>query len=98
MERKEFQEAFVWNKNRATTMLLLGLSILLIVYIVNIFIKLIYLNNEANELKETLETLIEKNENLQGGNIVINDDMTITVYENYMTNGEDVYTFPKENK
>ena len=98
MERKEFQEAFVWNKNRATTMLLLGLSILLIVYIVNIFIKLIYLNNEANELKETLETLIEKNENLQGDNVVINDDMTITVYENYMTNGEDVYTFPKENK
>ena len=97
MERKEFQEAFVWNKNRATTMLLLGLSIVLIVYVINVFIKLIYLNNEANELKQTLENLIEKNDNLQGDGITINDDMTITVYENYMTNGEDVYTFPKSN-
>ena len=97
MERKEFQEAFVWNKNRATTMLLLGLSIVLIVYVINVFVKLIYLNNEANELKQTLENLIEKNDNLQGDGITINDDMTITVYENYMTNGEDVYTFPKSN-
>lgn len=96
MERKEYQEAYVWNKNRATTMLLLGLSILLIVYIVNVFVKLIYLNNEANELKETLETLIEKNNDLQGDNVIINDNMTITVYDNYMTNGEDVYTFPKD--
>ena len=97
MERKEIQEAFVWNKNRATTMLLLGLSIVLIVYVINVFVKLIYLNNEANELKQTLENLIEKNDNLQGDGITINDDMTITVYENYMTNGEDVYTFPKSN-
>ena len=96
MERKEYHEAYVWNKNRATTMLLLGLSILLIVYIVNVFVKLIYLNNEANELKETLETLIEKNNDLQGDNVIINDNMTITVYDNYMTNGEDVYTFPKD--
>lgn len=96
MERKEYQEAYVWNKNRATTMLLLGLSILLIVYIVNVFVKLIYLNNEANELKETLETLIEKNNDLQGDNVIINDNMTITVYDNYMTNGEEVYTFPKD--
>ena len=96
MERKEYQEAYVWNKNRATTMLLLGLSILLIVYIVNVFVKLIYLNNEANELKETLETLIEKNNDLQGDNVIINDNMTITVYDNYMTNGEEVYKFPKD--
>ena len=96
MERKEYQVAYVWNKNRATTMLFLGLSILLIVYIVNVFVKLIYLNNEANELKETLETLIEKNNDLQGDNVIINDNMTITVYDNYMTNGEEVYTFPKD--
>lgn len=96
MERKEYQAAYVWNKNRATTMLLLGLQILLIVYIVNVFVKLIYLNNEANELKETLETLIEKNNDLQGDNVIINDNMTITVYDNYMTNGEEVYTFPKD--
>ena len=96
MEKKEYQEAYVWNKNRATTMLLLGLSILLIVYIVNVFVKLIYLNNEANELKETLETLIEKNNDLQGDNVIFNDNMTITVYDNYMTNGEDVYTFHKD--
>lgn len=95
MERKEIQPTFVWNKNRATTMLLLGLSILLIVYVINIFIKLIYLNNQANELKETLEQMIIENEEVQGGNVIINDNMTITVYENYMTNGEEVYTFPK---
>ena len=55
MERKEYQEAYVWNKNRATTMLLLGLSILLIVYVVNICAKVVYLNNEANKLKDTLQ-------------------------------------------
>lgn len=60
------------------------------------FVKLIYLNNEANELKETLETLIEKNNDLQGDNVIINDNMTITVYDNYMTNGEEVYIFPKD--
>ena len=60
------------------------------------FVKLIYLNNEANELKETLETLIEKNNDLQGDNVIINDNMTITVYDNYMTNGEEVYTVPKD--
>lgn len=94
MERKEIQPTFVWNKNRATTMLLLGLSILLMVYIANIVLKLAYLNNEANELKETLENLILDNEEIQG--TTINDgNMTITVYENYLTNGEEVYTFPK---
>ena len=95
MERKEVQPVFVWNKNRATTMLLLGLSILLVVYVINIFVKLIYLNNEANQLKETLEQMIIDNNEIQGDNITINDDMTITVYQNYMTNGEEVYTFPK---
>lgn len=94
MERKEVQPTFVWNKNRATTMLLLGLSILLVVYVVNIIFKLVYLNNEAQELKETLEQLIIENEEIQGGTIY-DGNMTITVYENYMTNGEDVYTFPK---
>jgi len=76
-------------------MLLLGLSILLIVYVVNIFIKLVYINNETNELKQTLEQMIEENQELQGGNIINNDEMTITVYENYMTDGTTVYTFPK---
>lgn len=95
MERKEVQPSFVWNKNRATTMLLLGLSILLLVYIANIFIKLAYLNKEANELKETLEQLIIENEEIQG-NLINDGNMTITVYDNYMTNGEDVYTFPNE--
>ena len=95
MERKEVQPSFVWNKNRATTMLLLGLSILLLVYIANIFIKLVYLNKEANELKETLEQLIIDNEEIQG-NLINDGNMTITVYDNYMTNGEDVYTFPNE--
>lgn len=95
MERKEVQPSFVWNKNRATTMLLLGLSILLLVYIANIFIKLAYLNKEANELKETLEQLIIDNEEIQG-NLINDGNMTITVYDNYMTNGEDVYTFPNE--
>ena len=95
MERKEVQPSFVWNKNRAATMLLLGLSILLLVYIANIFIKLAYLNKEANELKETLEQLIIENEEIQG-NLINDGNMTITVYDNYMTNGEDVYTFPNE--
>ena len=95
MERKEVQPSFVWNKNRATTMLLLGLSILLLVYIANIFIKLAYLNKEANELKETLEQLIIDNEEIQG-NLINDGNMTITVFDNYMTNGEDVYTFPNE--
>ena len=95
MERKEVQPSFVWNKNRATTMLLLGLSILLLVYIANIFIKLAYLNKEANELKEKLEQLIIENEEIQG-NLINDGNMTITVYDNYMTNGEDVYTFPNE--
>lgn len=95
MERKEVQPSFVWNKNRATTMLLLGLSILLLVYIANIFIKLAYLNKEANELKERLEQLIIDNEEIQG-NLINDGNMTITVYDNYMTNGEDVYTFPNE--
>lgn len=76
-------------------MLLLGLSILLLVYIANIFIKLVYLNKEANELKETLEQLIIDNEEIQG-NLINDGNMTITVYDNYMTNGEDVYTFPNE--
>ena len=76
-------------------MLLLGLSILLLVYIANIFIKLAYLNKEANELKETLEQLIIDNEEIQG-NLINDGNMTITVYDNYMTNGEDVYTFPNE--
>jgi len=76
-------------------MLLLGLSILLIVYVVNIFIKLVYINNETNELKQTLEQMIEENQELKGGNIINNDEMTITVYENYMTDGTTVYTFPK---
>ena len=95
MERKEVQPVFVWNKNRATTMLLFGLSILLIVYVVNLFIKLIYLNNEASELKQTLEQMIENNKEVQDGNIINNGDLTITVYENYMTDGKEVYTFPK---
>ena len=51
----------------------------------------------TNTSQPTLENLIEKNDNLQGNGVIINDDMTITVYENYMTNGEDVYTFPKSN-
>ena len=94
MERKEVQPMFVWNNKRATTMLLLGLSILLIVYVVNVVVKLAYLNNQANELKNTLEQLILDNEEIQG--TTINDgNMTITVFENYMTNGVDVYTFPK---
>lgn len=95
MERKEVQPGFVWNKNRATTMLLFGLSILLIVYVINLFVKLVYLNNEANELKKTLEKMIEENKEVQDSNIINNGDMTITVYENYMTDGQEVYTFPK---
>lgn len=95
MERKEIQPGFVWNKNRATTMLLLGVSILLIVYVINLFVKLIYLNNEAKELQQTLEQLILENEKeVQGENIINTGDMTITVYENYVTDGENVYTFP----
>lgn len=97
MERKEVQEEFVWNKNRATTMLLLGLSILLIVYVVNICAKVVYLNNEANKLKDTLQQLIDNNNEVQNGNVTVNDDMTITVYENYMTNGSEVFTFPSED-
>ena len=97
MERKEVQEEFVWNKNRATTMLLLGLSILLIVYVVNICAKVVYLNNEANKLKDTLQLLIDNNNEVQNGNVTVNDDMTITVYENYMTNGSEVFTFPSED-
>ena len=93
MERKEVQPVFVWNKNRATTMLLLGISILLVVYVVNMFAKLIYLTQEANELQDKLQELILENDSLQG-NEIKTGDMTITVYENYMTNGEDVYTFP----
>ena len=95
MERKEVQPVFVWNKNRATTMLLLGISILLVVYVVNMFAKLIYLTQEANELQDKLQELILENDSLQG-NEIQTGDMTITVYENYMTNGEDVYTFPIE--
>ena len=95
MERKEVQPGFFWNKNRATTMLLFGLSILLIVYVINLFVKLVYLNNEANELKQTLEKMIEENKEVQDSNIINNGDMTITVYENYMTDGQEVYTFPK---
>ena len=95
MERKEVQPVFVWNKNRATTMLLLGISILLVVYVVNMFAKLIYLTQEANELQDKLQELILENDSLQG-NEIKTGDMTITVYENYMTNGEDVYTFPIE--
>lgn len=95
MERKEVQPVFVWNKNRATTMLLLGISILLVVYVVNMFFKLVYLSNEANELEQKLNELILENETIQG-NETPTGDMTITVYENYMTNGEEVYTFPLE--
>ena len=95
MERKEVQPVFVWNKNRATTMLLLGISILLIVYVVNMFAKLVYLSSEANELEQKLDDLIKENEVVQG-NEKPTGDMTITVYENYMTNGEEVYTFPLE--
>ena len=93
MERKEVQPVFVWNKNRATTMLLLGISILLVVYVINMFAKLIYLTQEANELQDKLQELILENDSLQG-NEIKTGDMTITVYENYMTNCEDVYTFP----
>ena len=89
MERKEVQPVFVWNKNRATTMLLLGISILLVVYVGNMFIKLVYLSNEANELEQKLNDLILENETIQG-NETPTGDMTITVYENYMTNGEEV--------
>ena len=96
MERKEIQPGFVWNKNRATTMLLLGVSILLIVYVINLFVKLIYLNNEAKELQQTLEQLILENEKeVQGENVINTGNLTITVYENYVTDGENVYTFPK---
>ena len=95
MERKEVQPVFVWNKNRATTMLLLGISILLVVYVVNMFAKLIYLTQEANELQDKLQELILENDSLQG-NEIQTGDMTITVYENFMTNGEEVYTFPIE--
>ena len=95
MERKEVQPVFVWNKNRATTMLLLGISILLVVYVVNMFAKLVYLSQEANELEQKLNDLILENETIQG-NEIPTCNMTITVYENYMTNGEEVYTFPLE--
>ena len=95
MERKEIQPVFVWNKNRATTMLLLGVSILLIVYVINLFVKFIYLNNEEYELQKTLEQLILDNQEVQGGNVINNGNMTITVYDNYVTDGENVYTFPK---
>ena len=76
-------------------MLLLGISILLIVYVVNMFAKLVYLSSEANELEQKLDDLIKENEVVQG-NEKPTGDMTITVYENYMTNGEEVYTFPLE--
>ena len=95
MERKEIQPVFVWNKNRATTMLLLGVSILLIVYVINLFAKFIYLNSEAKELQKTLEQLILDNQEVQGDNVINNGNMTITVYDNYVTDGENVYTFPK---
>ena len=35
-------------------MLLLGISILLVVYVVNMFVKLVYLSNEARELEQKL--------------------------------------------
>ena len=96
MERKEIQPGFVWNKNRATTMLLLGVSILLIVYAINLFAKLIYLNNESKKLQQTLEQLIIENEKeVQGENVINTGNMTITVYDNYVTDVENVYTFPK---
>lgn len=95
MERKKVQPTFVWNKKRATSMLLLGLSILLLVYVVNIVVKLVYLNNEANELRETLQGMIDENHKTQGDEI-IDGDMIITVYDNYMTDGENVYSFPKD--
>ena len=95
MERKKVQPTFVWNKKRATSMLLLGLSILLLVYVVNIVVKLVYLNNEANELRETLQSMIDENHKTQG-NEIIDGDMIITVYDNYMTDGENVYSFPKD--
>lgn len=95
MERKKVQPTFVWNKKRATSMLLLGLSILLLVYVVNIVVKLVYLNNEANELRETLQSMIDENHKTQGDEI-IDGDMIITVYDNYMTDGENVYSFPKD--
>jgi len=76
-------------------MLLLGLSILLLVYVVNIVVKLVYLNNEANELRETLQSMIDENHKTQGDEI-IDGDMIITVYDNYMTDGENVYSFPKD--
>ena len=53
MERKEVQPVFVWNKNRATTMLLLGISILLVVYVVNMFAKLVYLSQKVLLLLKT---------------------------------------------
>jgi hypothetical protein len=59
------------------------------------FAKLIYLTQEANELQDKLQELILENDSLQG-NEIKTGDMTITVYENYMTNGEEVYTFPIE--
>ena len=95
MERKKVQPTFVWNKKRATSMLLLGLSILLLVYVVNIVVKLVYLNNEANELRETLQSMIDENHKTQGDEI-IDGDMIITVYDNNMTDGENVYSFPKD--
>lgn len=95
MERKKVQPTFVWNKKRATSMLLLGLSILLLVYVVNIVVKLVYLNNEANELRKTLQSMIDENHKTQGDEI-IDGDMIITVYDNYMTDGENVYSFPKD--
>lgn len=76
-------------------MLLLGISILLVVYVVNMFVKLVYLTNEANELQDKLNELILENDSIQG-NEKPTGDMTITVYENYMTDGEEVYTFPLE--
>ena len=76
-------------------MLLLGLSILLLVYVVNIVVKLVYLINEANELRETLQSMIDENHKTQGDEI-IDGDMIITVYDNYMTDGENVYSFPKD--
>lgn len=76
-------------------MLLLGLSILLIVYVVNIFVKLIYLNHEAHELETKLDQLIIDNQEIQGESVINNGDLTITVLDNYMTDGETVYTFPK---
>lgn len=76
-------------------MLLLGLSILLLVYVVNIVVKLVYLNNEANKLRETLQSMIDENHKTQGDEI-IDGDMIITVYDNYMTDGENVYSFPKD--